>query len=287
MNDIFRFIQIYKEEGLLEALARTVDYIRSNLASRLREREWMHLQAQEALLNDLFEGRFTLILLDACRYDYFERNYPTYLKGNLTPVRSSASWTGDWLEVIFGRFKEQLTNVKIFSATPYINSKGIPVGRFNAKSYIRKGKIIDIWDWGWDSKLGTVHPDTVVEAVREEGLEDKNIIWFMQPHLPYIGETKLLVPRDVINGKIIASRWLAKKIRTNEISKEYLFRAYEDNLKLVLKAVERLIKDVEVKGRCVITSDHGELLGESGAYLHPSYLNFPEQRIVPWLDINC
>lgn len=284
-NHFSRFSRIVREESLREATARTVQYIRSNLASFSRKGAWVHLPAQEELLHDLFRDKFTLIILDACRYDYFEKTARAYLNGNLEAVKSPASRTVDWLKIIF---RKTLRNVKIFSANPVINSKGVNVGGFRSKDCI-KGKIIDVWDWGWDSELGTVHPDTIVKAVEEVGFESRNIIWFIQPHLPYIGETKLLISartREVV-GKEAVSTYLAKSLRIGEISKEYLSRAYKDNLVLVLEAVKKLLKQAKhIEGRIVLTSDHGELLGESGACEHPSYLSLPEQRIVPWLDIN-
>ena len=282
-----RFRRVVGEEGLAEALARAVWYASVRVASKLRRVEWAHLQPQEELLAKLFaEREFTLIILDACRYDYFREVYRQYLDGYLRPVRSPASCTGRWLRTVFVVFGDWLSDVKLFSAHPRINSKGIAVRGFSVRDYFR-GQIIDVWDWGWDWELGTVHPDTVVKAVLDEGLGDRNIIWFMQPHLPYIGETKLLVPKEVIKGKM-AGRFLTRMLRTGRISRQYLTQAYRDNLALALKAVKKLLAQVgELRGRWVVTSDHGELLGEHGVTLHPSYLDLPEQRIVPWLELKA
>jgi len=77
------------------------------------------------------------------------------------------------------------------------------------------------------------------------------------------------------------NRYIAKKIERDEITNEYLEKAYEDNLRLVLKVVKKMVNEMKLIGKVVLTSDHGELLGENGFYMHPSYLNLPEQRIVP------
>ncbi|MCD6369387.1 MAG: hypothetical protein J7L38_06295 [Thermoproteales archaeon] len=270
-----------REKGVREAFIRASWYVRAKVISHIRKNEWIHLQPQEELLAELFrEKGFILIILDACRYDYFQKYAKAYLDGCLKMVRSPASWTGGWLKIVFEKFRKELENVKIFSATPFINSKGINVKGFNARKYV-KGEIIDIWKLGWDEKLNTVHPDTVVKIVIDEGIGDRNIIWFMQPHFPYIGSTKLIIPKGYGPWEYI--------VRSGRVSREYLIKAYRDNLILVLKSCKKLLKNLDFKGRCVITSDHGEALGEAGVYLHPAphpELNLPEQRIVPWLDIH-
>ena len=280
-----RFRRVVREEGLAEGLVRAVAHVGVRIASSLRRVEWIHLQPQEELLATLFaERKFTLIILDACRYDYFREVYRQYLDGQLKPVRSPASCTGKWLRIVFGTFGRRLGDVKVFSAQPRINSKGIAVRGFSVRDCF-SGPIVDVWDWGWDWELGTVHPDTVVRAVLDEGLGDRNIIWFMQPHLPYIGETKLTIPKGVVKGKSMA-KFLSKMLRTGRISRRRLSQAYRDNLTLALKSVKKLLTEVgDLDGRWVLTSDHGELLGEHGVTLHPSYLDLPEQRIVPWLEL--
>lgn len=49
--------------------------------------------------------------------------------------------------------------------------------------------------------------------------------------------------------------------------------AYKKNLVSVLKEVQRLVDDLE--GKIIVTSDHGEALGEDGIYLHPIGVNIP------------
>lgn len=61
-----------------------------------------------------------------------------------------------------------------------------------------------------------------------------------------------------------------------------LRKAYEENLHWVLKHVSDLIS--EVNGRIVITSNHGELLGEYGMHFHMN-VSIPRLRIVPWFIV--
>jgi hypothetical protein len=59
--------------------------------------------------------------------------------------------------------------------------------------------------------------------------------------------------------------------------------AYRANLEIVLSAVADLVK--YMAGRIVITSDHGELLGERGCYSHFSGSHLPELLEIPWLVV--
>jgi hypothetical protein len=60
--------------------------------------------------------------------------------------------------------------------------------------------------------------------------------------------------------------------------------AYQANLGIVLAVVGELLR--YLRGRIVITSDHGELLGERGAYGHIRGSRSPELLEVPWLVVD-
>jgi len=77
---------------------------------------------------------------------------------------------------------------------------------------------------------------------------------------------------------------------------EGLRKAYRENLYIVLKYASKLCKHFLKRKRIIITSDHGELLGEEGTYEHPNgpiekILNnlFNKRRIilqeVPWFKV--
>ena len=63
--------------------------------------------------------------------------------------------------------------------------------------------------------------------------------------------------------------------------KKMLAKAYQTNLECVLKQVVVLVK--HLSGRIVITSDHGELLGEHRCYAHPAESTNPILIEIPWL----
>ena len=125
-----------------------------------------------------------LIVLDACRYDYFSELYRDYLRGELKKVISLGSNTLEWSKK---SFQEVYSDVIYISANPYINSKGEVKG-FNASNYFFK--VIDVWNWGWNEEFGTVHPKTVneaVQSVKDDYPNKRFIIHYLQPHEPYLG----------------------------------------------------------------------------------------------------
>lgn len=135
-----------------------------------------------------------LIILDACRYDFFEQVYGDYLEGNLEKRKSIASSTPEWASKTF----TDQHDITYFSSNPFINGAGLPLNEiewgsscgyeWNAENHITD--IIDVWHEAWDDDLGTVTPEGMNEVVldnldRTEDTE-RTIIHYMQPHAPYI-----------------------------------------------------------------------------------------------------
>ncbi|KXB04317.1 hypothetical protein AKJ48_03015, partial [candidate division MSBL1 archaeon SCGC-AAA261O19] len=90
-----------------------------------------------------------LIILDACRYDYFERICDNYLSGNLKKVISPGSGTSEWLRRVFDNKK--FDDIVYVSANPFINPRGSNlVEGFNGRECFYK--VIDVWDRGWDDE---------------------------------------------------------------------------------------------------------------------------------------
>lgn len=203
-----------------------------------------------------------LIILDTCRYDYFREEYKNYLNGELSWAISSGKDTAGWLAFTWTNYY----NLTYYSTTPYINNKNIRWETNSWKPTEHFSDMVDIWRTGWDDKLGTVPPHNVNETVKKLYSGEKAIIHYMQPHGPWIGTTNLK---------------LGKKEDLYDIDKSFLKEAYVDNLKLVLNYVKDIVEFLGDK-KIIITSDHGEMLGENDQYLHPS--SEPEVRIVPWLE---
>ena len=272
------------------------------------------------------EGWDHLIILDACRYDYFSKVYRDYLRGKLKKAISLGSDTVEWCKK---SFRKRYNDVVYISANPIVNSK-VEVEGFTARKHFHR--VVDVWDRGWDEKLGTVHPKEVNKAtqkLKDDYPHKRFIIHYLQPHYPYL-VYKLRTPRGrpkISHGRILRSPaqpplsvrarmkllhacvYLAKhttswqipttswKIRgllnlppaspmdavRRRIGESGLRQLYKDNLRLVLQYVASLVEDLS--GVIIITADHGERLGEGGAYSHRAGLSDPLLLEVPWFKV--
>jgi hypothetical protein len=263
-----------------------------------------------------------LIILDACRYDYFQKVYGNYLRGTLRKARSPASATSEWLKKMFTR---RYNDVVYVSANPYINSRGVDVVGFDARDYFHK--IVDVWDSGWNDVVGTVPPEEVNAAAITATLmhpDKRLIIHYLQPHAPYISLANrapeaVLSPDKLRSGvfllqnRVIRHFWkilsgesrFFKSVLVNRVvwkigrlfvplpslpmddalrlvGRKGLLRAYEANVRIVLKNVAKLVN--RLQGKIVVTSDHGELLGEKNEYYHRPQHYISHLIDVPYLE---
>lgn len=229
-----------------------------------------------------------LIILDACRYDLFTRvtNEDCEYKisrGSSTP------------EFLLENFSD-----KRYNETVYITANP-QVDKHIKNSFLR---IISVWKTNWHDELRTVLPEVMVDkAIRyEEKYPDKRlIIHFLQPHRPFIEDPEL---NDICfgersafgiieniegdkTGRIYSNPW--KEVGRGNLDLERVYNAYERNLKLVLPHAFKLAN--ELKGKTVITSDHGQAIND-WAYPfpikildHPSGIHIPALVQVPWFVI--
>jgi len=126
-----------------------------------------------------------LIILDACRYDYFKNLSEDYFSGGLEKRISPATGTLEWCIQSFPSYYAQVIYI---SGNPHINSK-VEVAGFEAKKHF--AKIVDVWESGWDERLGTVPPRNMNKAALrsiDRFPEKRFIIHYMQPHAPYISK---------------------------------------------------------------------------------------------------
>jgi hypothetical protein len=240
----------------------------------------LHLGIPEQLNLLRREPWQTLIVLDACRYDYFAEEVGAYLEGELSRAWSPGYDTYSWLGVVFSGEH----SVTVYSAHPALNSLGVPRGGYLAKPHF--ARIVDIWRDGWASELSTVPPEAVNRVVLRDvemgRFVGRNIVWYMQPHAPWIGETKITgFARDWNDKDAVLGAW--RDAVAGRISLETLRAAYRDNLRLVLAAVSELIP--HLGSGVVVTADHWEMLGEGGVFEHPGATGRRLQREVPWLEI--
>lgn len=281
------------------------------------------MESQKKLINETDWD--VLIILDACRHDFFEELYTDYLSGKLIKTKSGAINTAEWL---VKTFESYYSDVTYFSAMPHVNSLGISLKDTNPNwDYDWKAtdyffKIVDVWDFGWSEKLGAVPPRVLSETVVRGSDEDRKIVHYGQPHVPYLS---LVEDSNLSRGKwnpkesvrnegftIDFRGWVKKKL-IDILGREFTWQlketlnmetvpgsiehgwrkgikhCYKDNLRRGLEEASNLIE--KLPGEIVITADHGECLGEEGYWSHGHYGHEKTPRLpvlveVPWLEVD-
>ena len=225
----------------------------------------------------VFEEKWDyLIVLDACRFDCFEKI--NKIPGKLSCKVSAATHTSEWAQK---NFKGKCDDVVYISANPQVSPRKLSerIDRENPFLHLE-----NVWTWGWDDYLNTVHPQQVNDAVMKMLSKfpgRKMVIHYLQPHFPFIGQFDL--QGKEMSMKVSTARWWKMQLDKGEFTIEELKRAYEDNLVLVLEHVEKLIANL--RGTIVITADHGESFGTMGVYGHPPLMLMKDLYHIPWLVI--
>ncbi len=225
-----------------------------------------------------------LVILDACRADAFRE-----IVGKAEVVRSPAPCTRIWLKKMRPLLEEE--DIIYFSGNPLIEREVEKQG-LNLRT-------VPIWKrhWGYFTPLSipSVHPMSVTSVVLDRLLSRpiepcRLVVHYSQPHSPYIGAVPLKLARSG-NGKhglhheCHLLQWPDRAVREGRITWEQLREAYHANLALAWEAVRVLIAGLGGR-RIVVTSDHGEVLGEHGGkFGHECNWPYDELHRVPWLEL--
>ncbi len=266
-----------------------------------------------------------LIILDACRYDYFEEVWQNYLQGDLKKIISIGSSTKEWRNKSFAGYYDDVIYI---SANPYINSLTAVKGFLGREHFF---KVYDLWLDDWDKQKGTVLPETVTKRAIEiiKTHPDKRVlIHYIQPHEPYLGSTvtgpgfepptaggylqgvnrgqlksqAIIKMMKILSGVLywtgIRGNFLIWKLRElmrmppagpmDAVRRKYGKEVLRKAYKENLEIVLEHIAELVngLTGRIVITADHGEMLGEDNCYCHWSR-NLNKILVeVPWLIID-
>lgn len=280
--------------------------ILKNVASNWRDLEWWRYVAypfvvRKAILQPYYRLHLdhegirimdqdwdNLIILDACRYDMFEEAYSG--PGTLTSVKSLGSATPEFLTRNFD--DQEYYDTVYVTANPQVNVHLDDVFH----------DVINVWETSWDEELNTVHPESITKVTKEAYDQHPNkriISHFVQPHYPFIGEygrsqlndqAGVELSKQMADGQAAKSNedhaWL--QLRKGVLSESEIRKAYNENLEFSLPYVNELIN--YFKERTVVTSDHGNMYGESGPfgfpiYGHPNRVYHKDLVTVPWLVV--
>lgn len=235
----------------------------NKLLTRLMSGEWYNTDGI-----DVFEEDWdNLIILDACRYDEFDRLNP--LPGETQSRESRGAMSAEFVE---GNFTE-----KQLHDTVYVSSN-----RFYERLRDEIGaELHDYVPVELDAPdVPSSLPETVTEAAlaADKQYPDKRLmIHYMQPHQPYFGPN---------SDHLENTPDIRETMRVNQMTHDEVVAAYRDNLRYVLDHVEELLG--ELRGKTVVSADHGELLGERERpipikyYGHPRGVYTEELVEVPW-----
>lgn len=220
-----------------------------------------------------------LLLMDACRYDMFVDQVD--LPGTLSKKKSRGSMTAQFLSGNFdGR---DATDVVYVTANPMYR-------RIEQDHDFRFHAVVDAWH-DWDEENSTVLPETVVSEARRARRKypDKRLlVHFLQPHFPFI-DSETEFDKQIPDPKEDDDPQFWEQLRTGELSltPEKVWKPYNQNLKLLVPTLETLVQELD--GKTIVTSDHGNMVGDRSRPIpvsdwgHPRGLYTPELIDVPWL----
>ncbi|SFC75578.1 hypothetical protein SAMN05444422_12114 [Halobiforma haloterrestris] len=237
---------------------------------------------------DVFDEDWdNLVILDACRYDMFEQ--VNHIEGTLTAKESKASATSEWLKANVA--DRDLRDTVYVTANPQLEGN-------REKWDVKFHHVSNVWlNEDWDEETGTVLADTMTEAAieaYEQYPHKRLVVHYMQPHYPFVSAdtdfdkghlNTIENGEDSPDGENV---WAQKFIGEIEPPREELWEIYTANLEYVLDHVEELL--AEVPGKTVVTSDHGNYVGERASpipireYGHPRGLYDDPVVQVPWLE---
>lgn len=230
---------------------------------------------QENRIADLrAEDEWLLVIFDALRYDTFDH----YIEGaDVKEVTSSATRTIDWMERVWGNEYDAC----YVSGAPLTGDHDH--AEYNGDAHF--SEMVEVWKDNWSNDLHTVPPKPITDtAIDSLARYDKVLVHYVQPHAPYFGTPRIIgewgradtsLPDDHKGGGVM--REIQQTYASGALTDEDLYRAYYDNLVQVAKGARPLIEASD--RRTVITSDHGECLGE---HVVGHNYNCAHVRQVPW-----
>lgn len=262
--------------SLTETLSYAVDELRENWNDPMWWRHRIGNRVNGSFQANVYPGRKgstyvseadwdVLIVLDGCRADLFEEIVDTGRFDSYRRVKSPGSKTPEWAQQNFGDEK--------FGDTVYIASNGQVSKAIDPAFH----QMIEVWQ----STDGVPYPEDISEAARAASRDYPNkriIAHYLQPHRPFI------VSEDRFSEGFTDNPWQALAI--GDVDRETVWDLYRKNLEAVITDAFDLA--ATLPGRVVITSDHGNLLGERtypvpiGLYGHPGGVRHPGLVDVPW-----
>jgi|AntDeeMinimDraft_4_1070355.scaffolds.fasta_scaffold00679_13 hypothetical protein len=218
-----------------------------------------------------------LLILDGCRLDLYQE-----VRGDVESRRSFGSTSWGFLERNFQ--DEKFHDTIYISANPF-------APKLKSDTFYMYDSLLES---DQDPDIQTTHPKKMTDAAIANWENNRNkrlIVHYMQPHCPFIGQRgRKIHQAGIDNGDNSSHKnktiWTQLQYGLNDMDKEAVWEPYRENLKMVLDEAIRLHNAID--GKTVITSDHGNLIGDQigplpvRGYGHPTGLYVSELLQVPW-----
>lgn len=218
-----------------------------------------------------------LVVVDACRTDLMEEQSDEWdFLDQVSSVRSVESATKYWMDKTFvSEYQDEIAETVYICGNPW--SKDV-------LSEADFSKLVESWRFAWDEP-GTVPPEAITDLAIQEYRDsnpDRLLVHYMQPHVPFIGHPDLCHSQRADDFGEGAHQDVWNKLRDGQVEQDEVWDGYADNLSTVLSEIETLLQNISADD-VVITSDHGNGIGEWGVYGHPPHLPTQNVRQVPWV----
>lgn len=248
---------------------------------------WLTLTNYSPLGTNVFKKEWDLlVVLDACRLDVLESVADEYsFLNDIRSIWSVGSTSDEWLAKTFtNEYLDRIQETAYVTSNPHtervfnsgetIDHPGgrLLFGEWDTVSKSDFAFLDEVWEYGWVDG-SAVPPRTMTDraiSVYHEQQPERLIVHYLQPHRPYLEA-----------GPEVRNTW--EKLYNEELSVETAWKAYEENLRLVLEDVSLLLSNVDAK-RTVITADHGEAFGELMKFGHSAGFPHPAVKRVPWVE---
>jgi len=240
-----------------------------------------------------------LVILDACRVDTLREVADEYdYIEEVDDMWSIGSHSAEWISQTFtGDYRSEVERTRYITANahasrvleqgmfpPMNNTTPVDIANWDILDDTELSSIDMVWESHHDETARVVLPEVVTDygiAANRESDENRLILHYMQPHLPYIGQSQQeeRAPTELeIEGY--------QKLEQGDADQEEVYELYKDTLRLVLDEVAVLLENIDAE-RVAITADHGEAFGEMRAYGHPEGFPHPIVKKVPWLETSA
>lgn len=216
------------------------------------------------------------VILDGCRWDLMQKTTDYYMD----VVYSNATSSMEWMQ-------KNLVNQDT-GGLAYVT------GNIHSEEYLSGDEFCvldEVWRYEWDHEAGTIPPRPITERAIHHNRHSEYkqlIVHYMQPHYPFLTNldmTPKTIHPDNRSGDISETNfWQQMERGKINYSRQEVWKAYQENLEVVLEDVKVLLQNVE--GDTVISADHGNAFGEFRKYGHGN-LPLPAVKRVPWVETSA